>query len=540
MTTASPSETPPPGWRRLIPDGTADRLSWAAVAVGAGLLVAALARFWGANPGYADRLLVLLGAGYAAYTVAPAWANLPVRPLTLLGPLILLVGAVALLPGFYLLTRVGPRSLLLWWIAGGLIVTAGGLALARVGWPRLRVGLFALLFPLFALPIPNRVLLPLQDYLQRVTTAAAERVLGGAGYAVQRDGIMLTLPGGTLLIEEGCSGVRSVTALTAIAAFVAFWNGFGPVRGVLLVVLSVPVVAAANVLRVVLSGFIQESFGTDYVKGEWHEALGFGTVLVGLALVLLVAKLLGPPGEAVAVNEPPAEPGRRSRGWAAAGLLTLMAAGWVGVSAAGAAMVERSAQTAPLDRLPLAVGKWTGEDQPIPTSVTDKLTPDRMVYRVYENNIGRQAHAWVMFWAAGSAIKGYHHPDVCWGTRGFEATAKWTERIPAGDGQVPAFAREFAHDGRRQVVVYWTQEGPRVWSEEDERAAQHDVLTSSNVGHLWSLDMFGLRAGHDDPRLVVVVVIPDGGTAARRDAAELSKLLAAELYTLCPWAKPGQ
>lgn len=537
----TPPESPPPDWRALIPAGRADRLSWAAVAVGAGLLVAALARFWGANPGYADRFLVLLGAGYAAYTLAPAWARRPVRPLPAVGLTLLAAGAAAVVPGMYLLARVGPRSLLLWWIAGGLIVTAGGLALARVGWPRLRAGLFALVFPLFALPIPNRILLPLQDNLQRVTTAAAEVVLAGLGYEVKRDGFLLTLPTGTLLIEEGCSGVRSVTALTAIAAFVAFWNGFGPARGVLLVVLSVPVVAAANVLRVVASGLIQEGIGPEYVKGEWHEALGFGAVLVGLGLVLGVAKLLTPP--AAADPAPPADPlpdAPRSRGRAAATVLTAAAAVWVGAAAVGGAMVARTSQTAPLADLPLTLGGWAGTDEPVPDAVQEKLTPDRAVYRVYTNNIGRQAHTWVMFWGAGSAIKGYHHPDVCWGARGFEAAAKWTESVPAGNGvAVPAIAREFAHDGRRQVVLYWTQEGPRVWSEADEEAAQRDVLTSSTVGHLWSLDLFGLRQSHDDPRLVVVVVVPDGGPAARREAAELCRLLAAELYTRCPWARPA-
>jgi hypothetical protein len=174
----------------------------------------------------------------------------------------------------------------------------------------------------------------------------------------------------------------------------------------------------------------------------------------------------------------------------------------------------------------------------VPAVVTEKLDPDRVVYRVYTNNIGRQAHAWVMYWAAGSAIKGYHHPDVCWGLRGFEAAGRWVEPVPVGGATVPVLAREYAHDGQKQVVLYWTQEGPRVWSEADEQAAQRDVLTSSNVGHLWSLDLFGLRQSHDDPRLVVVVVIPDGGPAARREAGELCRLLAAELYDLCPWARP--
>jgi hypothetical protein len=50
---------------------TGDRVSAAGLAFGASAVVACLAQFWGANPGYADRFLVLLGAGWAVYTLLP-------------------------------------------------------------------------------------------------------------------------------------------------------------------------------------------------------------------------------------------------------------------------------------------------------------------------------------------------------------------------------------------------------------------------------------------------------------------------------------
>ena len=95
-----------------------------------------------------------------------------------------------------------------------------------MGWPRLRAGLFPLVFPLFALPIPNRILLPLQDALQRVTTTASELVIQtlvgsakmlretGTHPAVLRE--QVTSPGGTT-----ASALRELEIHKVRAAFLA-------------------------------------------------------------------------------------------------------------------------------------------------------------------------------------------------------------------------------------------------------------------------------------------------------------------------------
>ncbi len=97
------------------------------------------------------------------------------------------------------------------------------------------------------------------------------------------------MPGGPLEAAEACRGARSPTALVAITAFVAFRRGFGPLGGSLLMAFAIPTVVAANVLRVFLSGGIQETWGAEDIRDDWHEALGFAMGLVGLAGVLGLA-----------------------------------------------------------------------------------------------------------------------------------------------------------------------------------------------------------------------------------------------------------
>ena len=521
-------------------------VSWGCLALGAVAVIEALARYWGANPGHADRFLVLLGAAYAAYTFAPGWAALPARPRPLLGLPLLLVGVAAFPVGYYLYTQIGPRPLVLWWLTAALLSAVVGFLLARHGWPRLRAVAFPLVFVLFALPIPLRILLPLQDGLQQVTTTASYHALSALGYEVVREEYVLALPGGRLRVEEACSGVRSLTALTAIAAFVAFLRGFGPVRGSLLVLLAIPVVAAVNVLRVILSGAIQEGIGPQYIQGDWHEGLGFAMVLLGLVLILGVARLVGgPEPEAEPRAEPSATPSPphaltpSPSGWLPATLLLLGAAGGITLGWLGQATEEAVVADAPLDQVAMTLGGWQGEDRPVPDVVNELLTPDRILHRWYVNNVGREASVWVMYWGSGSAMKGYHHPDVCWRNKGYDAAERWAEPIPVAGGTLPATAREFRQERERMVVLYWTQEGRRVWTDSDERAAESDMLSSSWHGHRWVGDLLGARRAPPGARLTAVVVVPDAGPSARREATALTRLVANDVYRVCPWAAPA-
>lgn len=521
-----------PNWREFaagLPFAT--KLAWGGVAAWGLMLVGLLAAFWGANPAYADRFLVLLGAGWAAWESRTRFASTPPSPRPISGTLLLLVAAMLLPLGAYFSSRFGPRTLVLWWTAGGCVLAAGGLLIAGHGVARLRVLAFPLLFVPFALPIPSRVLGQLQSHLQEWTTSASFAVLSTLGYAVERAGVVLRLPGGDLGVAEACSGVRSVTAITALAAFVAFLRGFGPIRGVVIVFLAIPVVAAVNVGRVVGSGWIQETLGAEYVRGNWHESLGVAMVFVGLGLVLVVASCLG----SAAPTESPrlaAGSGRRISGMTAAvvgvGVLATVAAFAFGLRAERAEVA-----TAPLEEIPFELGPWTGTRESIPESVTEILRQNEAIYRVYTNNVGRQAYVWVTFWSRFRPDNP-HDPDICWPNRGYELAERWKEPVRPG---VTATGREYRRGPDRQFLVYWMQEGNEVVADPDAPPLDKGLFEHrGTVGWLPALlaDEEAYR-----PRLMVLVAIPHGGAAAKRDAVDLAGRVGAELHRVCPWAEPN-
>jgi EpsI family protein len=530
---------------------TAAAVAPAILAAGAAAVVYALARFWGANPDHLDRLLILLAAAYAAWEARPALAVLSAKP-ALVGYLPLLAGAVAFPVGWFLHAQVGPKPIVLWWLATAWVTAAAGLVLVSGGWGHLRRLAFPLGFVLFALPVPNRVLVPLQFALQSATTSAAAWALPVLGIPVERSGFILSLPSGDLGVAEACSGVRSVTALTAIAAFVAWARGFGFTRGLILVVLSIPVIAGVNAVRVVVSGLLQEHAGPDFVRGHWHEGLGIGMVLLGLGLIVLMAGMLcrkdpspTPPPRGEGLSAPPsigasASPASQSRlGAGGLGLLALLCTAIATVAAQflGAGAEQELVAAAPLDQIPMRIGQWDGTDVPVSPEIAEILTPDAISHRVYRDRaLGYEVHAWVIFWSSRNMVKGYHHPDVCWPNRGFRLARRDVTPVQAGGGTLPVTAREFTQNTNRQLVLYWTQEGRRVWTEEDERRVQ-----ATGDSHDWLGErLFRRQPPAATGRFVVLLgtAVWGDGKTIRNQTLDLARQIAEEMYRVCPWAAP--
>src|SRR6476661_5994804 len=87
--------------------------SLAVLAGGAGAVAYALIRFWGANPDYVDRFLILGAAAWVAWQGYPELRLMEKRPARIgLAPL--LVGVVAFPVGWFLQAQVGPKPVVLW------------------------------------------------------------------------------------------------------------------------------------------------------------------------------------------------------------------------------------------------------------------------------------------------------------------------------------------------------------------------------------------------------------------------------------------
>lgn len=528
-------------------------LPWLVLAAAAVGILYAMVGYWVRGYDTFDRGIILIASAWLVWHRWPKLVTLPDTPWPVLGTILVVIGAVLFLPPWFVYSQIGPRPVILWWLASALFLATTGLILIRSG-PNLFTAVrFCLIFPLFALPLPGRIQNPIQEFLQGFSTSIAVEVIPLFGVPVlDRAGFMLRLPSGGINVVEACSGLTQVRAILSVAAFIAHIRGFGVVRGPLTLLISLPIIVIVNSIRVVASGLFQEWWGPDAITGWKHEALGLALFLIGLTLVLGVTRLMMRPGDTAAFDftGPQPSPSRGASVFATAVLLAALAAGIACLYAPG---VGRSVgDEPPFDQIPTQLGPWkmvpyqdprnpdAGPNMPIEDEVKVKLTYNNAIHRVYEAKSGEKAHVWCLHWKSAMVVKDYHHPDICNLTHGDVMVAKdlINLRTPAGR-VIPLTYREFTREGMNKLIVYWTQEGRRVWTEADEvRCA------SFAFPLLWMRER--LQSGRDpddcDDRLVIYVGLPlfkHRGVAVQRERLiDLAGRVADEVYRLCPWAEP--
>jgi len=172
-------------------------------------------------------------------------------------------------------------------IGSSIPVLSGGIA-ALFGWRTVRTVRFAILFLFFSIPLPGSIVDELTAPLKRGVSLTAEELLYLTGYPVARDGVVLSLGQYKLLIADACSGLYSMTSLLALAVvYVNAVRHAGRLRNVLILLASLPIAFAANVMRVILLGLITYYWGDAVGQGFLHDAAGLA--MFTTALFLLIA-----------------------------------------------------------------------------------------------------------------------------------------------------------------------------------------------------------------------------------------------------------
>jgi exosortase len=199
------------------------------------------------------------------------------------------LGIVALGLLFYLASvRVLQPRLMI----GSLPIIGWGTVLYLYGWSwafRLSIPIFLICL---AVPVPG--LLQATNQLQVYATGGAHGILGLVGIPTNVSGNFLRAPDDSwgFDIAEGCSGIRSLMALSLIAAVYAdltlkaLWQ-----KGVLFA-LSIPLAVVANILRVSSIVVVAKFVDAEIAGTIYHDFSGFIFFPIGLLGLVLCSKLL--------------------------------------------------------------------------------------------------------------------------------------------------------------------------------------------------------------------------------------------------------
>lgn len=167
-----------------------------------------------------------------------------------------------------------------------------GLILHFFGARVLRVIAFPVAFLLFMVPLPLVVITNISFRMKLFAAQIANNILNGMGLHAVRQGSVIYLQHTQVVVDDVCSGLRSLISLTALGGIFAYWLKGPYWKRILLFVSTIPIAVLTNVCRVVFLSFVSEVWGAQYAIGFIHDASGFLIFALAFIMLWVVSQLL--------------------------------------------------------------------------------------------------------------------------------------------------------------------------------------------------------------------------------------------------------
>ena len=177
--------------------------------------------------------------------------------------------------------------------ATGFILLLWALPFFLYGWAFARWLLFPVSYLFLAIPL--NFIADMTAPLRLFATAVSAWVLNGFGLQVIREGAGLYSAAANSFsfnVAPECSGLRSLLAMTALMAFYAWYSQKSQWKKWFFFLMSIPVAIIANICRIILVVMVAAFFGQEKAMDLWHDYSGYPIFLIGIALMLLLDRLL--------------------------------------------------------------------------------------------------------------------------------------------------------------------------------------------------------------------------------------------------------
>lgn len=170
-------------------------------------------------------------------------------------------------------------------------LTLYGMAQFLAGRDFAREMIFPLLFLLLAFPIPGKIYMSIVFPLKLMVTQASGVLLTLMGYSVKIYGNIIEIGSAVLGVIDACSGLNSLMAIVTLAIF----YGYLVIRQwkyrLIIVLTMLPLIMAANVLRVTATAMIAAKWGSDAVEGQLHSLWGMAVFVIAVLGLLWITKI---------------------------------------------------------------------------------------------------------------------------------------------------------------------------------------------------------------------------------------------------------
>lgn len=218
---------------------------------------------------------------------ASAENNRAAPPVSKVGILVLLLGIVTYLLG------VVSQLLFVYWVS--FFLTTFGVLQLVLGTSGAApfIAPVGLLF--MAKPIPDSLIPKLFWPLQVLAARISARVLELLDVPVYLLGNIIEIPEMRLMVEEACSGMRSLMALITVALIVVLIVEMKTWAKIFIFFTSIITAIVLNIIRIAATGVLSHFYDPSAAQGFFHTFSGLIVFIIGLAVVFSIASFLATP-----------------------------------------------------------------------------------------------------------------------------------------------------------------------------------------------------------------------------------------------------
>ncbi len=176
--------------------------------------------------------------------------------------------------------------------AFSLIFVLVGLVILFFGKYFLDAVLFPILFLIFMIPLPLVAMANLSYRLKVFASELATLIVNRVGILATREGSVIKTMHSYLVVDDLCSGIRSMISLIALGALMAHMSRLGRAKKIALFFASIPIAILSNVIRIVIFTIISEVYGPGACSGFFHDIAGILVFVIAFFGLLVTSKIL--------------------------------------------------------------------------------------------------------------------------------------------------------------------------------------------------------------------------------------------------------
>ncbi len=224
---------------------------------------------------YTHGFLVPFISAFFVWRQRNAFLAAPLRPYAG-GYILLALGVGVMLVGNFLHFAVISQL--------SLLPVLFGVSLTLFGYQRTRAMWFPLAFLIFMIPMPGSVTQSFALHLKLLATEYAVILANWVTLPMVREGSFIYFGDDQLLVGEVCGGLRSLIALLAFGAVMAYISKTRPWAQWFLLAMSGPIAIVSNVFRIFLLCVVGYFWGSEVAAGRFHDISGIMIFVVAFAL----------------------------------------------------------------------------------------------------------------------------------------------------------------------------------------------------------------------------------------------------------------